>query len=162
LNSLERMALLEVHDNVDITDFSKLTSAYRLRKEKNEQEWDGIESSFVSAGPRPVSQQPCAPSDVKLAVHSACPKKRLCDSHAHGGEDDSGRSMHSESQQGKPTPLDRGTPLPIQRQTTDTESDFCSEKQDLHSEGDVKTAKDDDIEEEQAMVFLTMAALVTS
>ena len=45
------MALLEVHDTVDMADFSELTSAYRSRKEKDKQEWAELESHFVNLHP---------------------------------------------------------------------------------------------------------------
>jgi hypothetical protein len=72
--TFEKMVLLEVHDTVDITDFSRLSDTYRCGKEKRKQEWAEIESDFVSTGPRPEKVEPSAVSDVKAATHSAYPE----------------------------------------------------------------------------------------
>ena len=56
------MALLEVHDTVELADFSYLTFAYRSTKEQCKQEWVEIESDFVTAGPMPEREWPGVPS----------------------------------------------------------------------------------------------------
>jgi hypothetical protein len=83
LSTFEKIPLLEAHDNVDITDFSQLTSVYRLRKEESKQAWAEIESDFVSAGPKPEKEGLAV--GVKVAAQSAYPEEQLRDSEAHGG-----------------------------------------------------------------------------
>jgi hypothetical protein len=73
LGAFGLMALLEVHDTVDITDFSQVTRLNRVLKEERKQEWAEMKSDFVSAGPRPEKAEPSALSDVKAATHSAYP-----------------------------------------------------------------------------------------
>lgn len=65
--AFQLMALLEIHDTVDITDFSQLPWAYRHKKEERKQRWAEIESGFISAGPRPEKEEPAVPSDVESA-----------------------------------------------------------------------------------------------
>jgi hypothetical protein len=108
------MALLEVHDTVDITDFSQVTWLGRVMKENRKQEWAEIEFDFVSAGPRP--------------------EKEDCSTHG----------LNSKSQQGRLTSLGSGTARSLHQQATDVESDFSSDKQDVHTECDAGSARFDD------------------
>jgi hypothetical protein len=142
-------ALLEVHDVVDITDFSQVTSVCRLWKEERKQEWAKIESDFVSAGPRPEKERLAVPADVKVVNHSVCSEEWLRFNEAHGGEDDDGRSARITSQQWSYTPLDCGHPLSVQQEVADNESEFSSENHDVHNEYDAETVtvKDDDLQE---------------
>jgi hypothetical protein len=129
------MALLEVHDTVDITDFSQVTRLNRVLKEERKQEWAEMKSDFVSAGPRPEKAEPSALSDVKAATHSAYPEQRLREGQAQGREVDGGPSVHH--------PMFRH-PLSIQQHITDKESNFTSNKSEVHGGGDAKLVKDDD------------------
>jgi hypothetical protein len=108
------MALLELHDTVDMTDFSRLTGVYHLGKEKRKEEWTEIESVFVSAGPRP--------------------EKEDCSTHG----------LNSKSRQSRLTSLGSGTARSLHQQATDVESDFSSDKQDVHTECDAGSARLDD------------------
>jgi hypothetical protein len=132
------MALLEVHDTVGIIDFSQVTRLNRVLKEERKQEWAEMKSDFVPAGPRPEKAEPSALSDVKAATHSAYPEQRPREGQAHRREVDGGPSVHH--------PMFR-RPLSIQQHITDKESNFASNKSEVHGGGDAKTVKD---QEEQA------------
>jgi hypothetical protein len=127
------MALLEVHDTVDITDFSRLTDEYRSGKEKRKQAWAEIESCFVSAGPRPEKEAPAVPSDAQVAVVG------------NADEDGGTHGANSQSQKGTPMSLGSDTPLSCQQQAAEPESDFSSKQQNLHFECDAETAKGNDL-----------------
>jgi hypothetical protein len=142
-DTFEIMALLDVHDTVDIKDFSQLTCLYRFTKEIRKQEWTAVQSSYISRGSPPRKQEPCVSSDVKLAIPSAYPEERLRDGEAHGGGHGGAHGTHPESQHGNPTPFDWSRPP--------SESDLSSQNQDIHSEHNAETAKDDDLEEEYAV-----------
>lgn len=140
------MALLEVHDTIDITDFSRLTRGYRLEKEERKQEWANVEADFVSAGPRPEKEG----SGVKVASHSAAPEE-LRDSEAHGSEDGDADNARSESHQSSSSSFGRGHPLSAQQSIADNESDFSSKNQDLYSNNDARTPESDDLGQEQTV-----------
>jgi hypothetical protein len=144
------MALLEVHDTVDMADFSELTSAYRSRKEKDKQEWAELESHFVNLHPAPAKEGPVADSDFKttygVVFNSAIGE-------AHGSEDDDAHNAHSESQQSSSSTLGCGHPLSVQEQLADKESDISSKNQKAHREGDAETAKDTDLEDSPYVVW---------
>jgi hypothetical protein len=104
-DTLEIMALLDVHDTVDIKDFSQLTCLYRFTKEIRKQEWTAVQSSYISRGSPPRKQEPCVFSDVKLAIPSAYPEERLRDGEAHGGGQGGAHGAHGthpESQHDNP------------------------------------------------------------
>jgi hypothetical protein len=132
--AFEKVALLELHDTVDMTDFSRLTGVYRLGKEKRKEEWTEIESVFVSAGPRPEKEAPAVPSDAQVAVVG------------NADEDGGTHGANSQSQKGTPMSLGSDTLLSCQQQAAEPESDFSSKQQNLHFEGDAETAKDNDLE----------------
>jgi len=114
-SAFDKMALLEIHDTVDITEFSQLSRVYRLEKEELKQEWAEIESDFVSAGPRPEKEGIVVSSDVKVANNSASPEERLPRGQIQGDKDGDAHNTHSNLQQSSCTPLGRGSPLPVQR-----------------------------------------------
>lgn len=148
MGTFQKMALLEVHDTVDMRDFSRLADAYRSGKEKHKQEWTEIESDFVSVGTRPEKEGPTVPSDIQVAVAGGAV---FAVSQAHD-EDGATHDADFKSQQGTPTSLGSGTPLSCQQQATDNESDFSSAQKNFHIEDDAETAKDDNNLDEEQLV----------
>lgn len=150
--TFEKMALLEIHDTIDITDFSQISSVYRLKKAERKQEWAKIESDFISSGPRPEKEGLAVPSGVKVASNSADPEE-LRVSEAHDYESCNARHAPSGSQQSSSSSFGCGHPLSVQQGIADNESDFSSKNQDFHSNNDARTPRDVELEDKQMNVW---------